>query len=256
MATFIKVKDFDKQQHYKDRNPLWIKLYNNLLESYEYSQLSDSSKGHLLGVMLLASRCNNKIPNDPVWISQKTSSKSKVNIKELIDFGFLEEFHDGTQELDNSQDCASKLLAHQEEYSSSCDSLEEKRREEKREETTLSGKEPDGKVSRSFKEEAKEVLSFLNEKTGRSFEAVEANIELIVARLKEPGVTVERCRSIIAKKYRDWHQDDKMAVYLRPATLFNRSKFWQYEGELIKRQPTEGVENEETVSRMQKDVLW
>ena len=79
--------------------------------------------------------------------------------------------------------------------------------------------------------DALQVLGFLNEKTGRNYEPVPANLELICARLAE-GATVEDCRAVIAKKSRDWATDEKMAQYLRPATLFNRTKFAQYKGEL------------------------
>ena len=82
------------------------------------------------------------------------------------------------------------------------------------------------------KAEAVEVLNFLNTKTGRAYQPVEANLNLILNRLKE-GATVADCRAVIAKKAREWGTDDKMAEYLRPATLFNATKFAQYRGELV-----------------------
>ena len=75
------------------------------------------------------------------------------------------------------------------------------------------------------------ILNFLNAKTGRHYKPKKVNIDLIVARLKE-GATEEELRKVIAKKVREWTGDATMAVYLRPATLFNRTKFAQYEGEL------------------------
>ena len=78
-----------------------------------------------------------------------------------------------------------------------------------------------------------EILKFLNEKTGRNYKPVKANLEFIKARLKD-GATVTTCRQVIARKCRDWLSDPKMSAYLRPATLFNATKFAQYEGELVK----------------------
>jgi uncharacterized phage protein (TIGR02220 family) len=78
---------------------------------------------------------------------------------------------------------------------------------------------------------AKSILNFLNEKTGRRYRPVEANLKLIVARL-QGGATEQTLRQVIAKKCREWAADEKMALYLRPATLFNATKFAQYEGEL------------------------
>lgn len=79
--------------------------------------------------------------------------------------------------------------------------------------------------------QAKELLQFLNEKAGRAYRG-NVNLEIIIARLND-GASFEDCRSVIAKKCREWKGDEKMTNYLRPATLFNRTKFAQYQGELI-----------------------
>ncbi len=83
-----------------------------------------------------------------------------------------------------------------------------------------------------IKSQATDVLDFLNSKTGRAYRPVEENLKLIIARLKS-GVTVMDCRQVIAKKTREWKSDPKMAEYLRPATLFNATKFEQYMGEIV-----------------------
>lgn len=82
------------------------------------------------------------------------------------------------------------------------------------------------------KTEARAILEFLNTKTGRAYQPVDANLDFVVARLKE-GATPAQCRQVIAKKAREWLGDEKMAEYLRPATLFNKTKFAQYVGELV-----------------------
>lgn len=83
-----------------------------------------------------------------------------------------------------------------------------------------------------LKEIATGLLRFLNEKANRVFRPVETNLKLIMARLSS-GATETQCRQIIAKKTREWGTDAKMAMYLRPATLFNAIKFEQYVGELV-----------------------
>lgn len=116
---------------------------------------------------------------------------------------------------------------------------------EKKEETTLSSSpKPElddgsrgGVIStRNYRAEAREVLEFLNAKTGKHFRPVETTIAAIAARLKgqsvETAVDVQTCKSLIAKKARDWLPDDKMRVFLRPETLFNRTKFESYLGEV------------------------
>lgn len=82
-----------------------------------------------------------------------------------------------------------------------------------------------------LKSQALEVLNFLNEKTGRGYRAGKSHINLIMARLSS-GVTVGQCFQVIAKKFRDWHEDEKMKMYLRPETLFNVKKFESYLGEV------------------------
>ena len=62
MTAFFSVTNYDQQQHYKDRGPTWIKLYNRLLDDYGFAQLPDAAKWHLIGIFLLASRHNNRIP--------------------------------------------------------------------------------------------------------------------------------------------------------------------------------------------------
>lgn len=81
-------------------------------------------------------------------------------------------------------------------------------------------------------DDALEVLNFLNSKTGKAYRATRSNLDLILARLKD-GASVQDCKQVIARKVMDWIHDDKMRSYLRPATLFNRTKFDQYTGELV-----------------------
>jgi uncharacterized phage protein (TIGR02220 family) len=109
-------------------------------------------------------------------------------------------------------------------------------------EKTLSGK-PDvslpGLSKATLKEQALEVLNHLNRLTGKAYEAVDANLDLIAARLKE-GRTVGQLKQVNARKYHDWVDDEKMVKYLRPLTLYNKSKCAQYVGEcVIERKPNE-----------------
>lgn len=87
-------------------------------------------------------------------------------------------------------------------------------------------------INKTLNAQAKEILQFLNEKAGRAFHPDEVNMKLIIAQLKT-GATVVDCKQIIAKKVREWKGIAEMAIYLRPATLFNATKFSQYRGELV-----------------------
>ncbi len=83
----------------------------------------------------------------------------------------------------------------------------------------------------SLRDTARTVLSFLNERTGKSFRPTDPNLRLIEARLKY-GTSADDCRRVIEAKVREWRGDAKMARFLRPATLFDATKFEQYLGAL------------------------
>ena len=86
---FITVKNWGELQHYKDRHPPWIKLYNSLLNDYDFRRLQDASKLHLILIWLLASQLENKVPFDPDFIADSIHVKKPINLKLLIDKGFL-----------------------------------------------------------------------------------------------------------------------------------------------------------------------
>ena len=89
-----------------------------------------------------------------------------------------------------------------------------------------------------FKGDAEIALAYLNEKAGRQYRATQSNLELIAERMKE-GASLEDCQRVIAAKCGEWLGDGKMAEYLRPATLFAKQKFWQYEGAAVSAKQTE-----------------
>lgn len=73
-----------------------------------------------------------------------------------------------------------------------------------------------------------EIVGYLNEKANRAYKPTsEATRELIRARLAE-GFTVDDFKRVIDNKCASWLGDPKMDEYLRPSTLFQRSKFESY----------------------------
>lgn len=88
-----------------------------------------------------------------------------------------------------------------------------------------------GENGREYRDEARQVLTFLNEKAGKRFREVDVTLGLIEARLRS-GVDVQTCKSLIARKVRDWGTDPKMRAFLRPETLFGKTKFESYLAEV------------------------
>ena len=83
----------------------------------------------------------------------------------------------------------------------------------------------------------KEIISYLNEKTGKTFKfSSKSNQSLINARFNE-GFSLEDFKQVINKKVADWGNSDKMNQYLRPRTLFG-TKFEDYLNEKVKNIPS------------------
>jgi uncharacterized phage protein (TIGR02220 family) len=76
-------------------------------------------------------------------------------------------------------------------------------------------------------DESVDVLLYLNAKTNRSFRPTDINLGFITSRLSEDGVTVGGIKEMIDRQCQLWKGTD-MAEYLRPETLFNRTKFDSY----------------------------
>ncbi|QAS70238.1 DNA replication protein [Oenococcus sicerae] len=72
------------------------------------------------------------------------------------------------------------------------------------------------------------VLTYLNEKTGKKFKSSSSkNISLIKSLFKE-GYQLKDFKKVIDLKVSDWLEDTKMNEYLRPSTLFNKTHFEEY----------------------------
>jgi hypothetical protein len=95
--TYLQIKNWEKFQQYKDREPTWIKLHRELLNDYEFSRLPDAAKAHLMLIWLLASQMGNKLPCDARWLTQKIGATSTVDLNALIDSGYLVPYQNDTE---------------------------------------------------------------------------------------------------------------------------------------------------------------
>lgn len=98
---------------------------------------------------------------------------------------------------------------------------------------TLSGK-PDEQPLKVCKTNVyKEIISYLNEKAGKSFSyKSKTNQSQINGRMSE-GRTVDDFKAVIDLKVEQWGNDDKMKNYLRPTTLFAPTNFENYINEAL-----------------------
>lgn len=195
----IKPKNWDRFQHYKNRNPPWIKLHKDILDDYDWWQLPIASRALAPCLWMLASCYDDGIFDASYEVLsfrfRMTENEVEKALKPLIDSGYFI--------------IASNTLA--------C-SKQSATPEKSREET-------EDNIARS-------ILMHLNNKTNKNFKPVKANISLINARLKD-GFTLDDLINVIDVKTSQWLKDEKMKNYLRPSTLFNSEKCAQYSGEKI-----------------------
>ena len=75
----IKVKDWNKFQHFKDRKPPWIKLYRDLLDDLEWHELDPVAAKALVAIWLIASENDGELPE-----MKKLAFRLRVSEKQAI----------------------------------------------------------------------------------------------------------------------------------------------------------------------------
>lgn len=85
----LRIKNWERFQHYKERNPPWIKLHFDILASRDWVTFDDASRVLAVACMLIASRHDGYVPNDPAYIKRVAYLNKTPNLKPLIDIGFL-----------------------------------------------------------------------------------------------------------------------------------------------------------------------
>ena len=71
------------------------------------------------------------------------------------------------------------------------------------------------------------VVAYLNEKAGTAYRAKTANTQKLISGRLAEGFTLDDFKTVIDKKCAEWLNTD-MEKFLRPETLFNRTKFENY----------------------------
>ena len=86
------VKNWEKYQHYKDRNPPWIKLHVHTLNDLEFMTLAPASKCLLMLLWILASEAKGTVNLDLTFLRFRLHwpKLSHKEIKPLITGGFID----------------------------------------------------------------------------------------------------------------------------------------------------------------------
>lgn len=93
LPAFVSIcqKQYSRIEHYKsgERATVWIKLYLDLLEDFEFCILPDETKFHFIGLMILAAKNFNRLPTDSKFLMQKLSATSEINLETLLKNGLI-----------------------------------------------------------------------------------------------------------------------------------------------------------------------
>lgn len=87
------IRNWRDFQHYRDRNPPWIKLHFALLSSRDWVNMNDASRVLAVSCMLIASRNDGQIDGSDDgldYLQRVAYLHRRPDLKPLIDSGFLE----------------------------------------------------------------------------------------------------------------------------------------------------------------------
>lgn len=91
-TPYLRVRSWEKYQHYKDRRPPWIKYHVELLDDYSLTHLPYATQLLFDRLLLLAARTDNNIPRDHLWIASQTHiepASVEIGIETLVAMRFL-----------------------------------------------------------------------------------------------------------------------------------------------------------------------
>jgi hypothetical protein len=124
MSAFYRIVEWDRYQHYKDRDPPWIKLHRDLLTSQTWVTLSDASRVLAVACMLIAAGTDNRIPTSAEYLKRRAYLNKEPDFAPLVAAGFVELVNDGNVVADASK--TEQTLA----VDTKCSSEERRDREE------------------------------------------------------------------------------------------------------------------------------
>jgi hypothetical protein len=88
MPRIIQITDWRSTQHYKQRNPPWVKLHNELLDRSDLAAMQNSDWGVYAKLLLLASRFRNRIVLDERVLLRRWGITRKA-IDNCVRFGLV-----------------------------------------------------------------------------------------------------------------------------------------------------------------------
>ena len=93
---YIHIVNWEKTQHYKHRNPPWIRLYVEIIDEFDkdgevkkFHSLPDNAKLTFVMLLCLSVRYNNNIPyKSPAWLKTNLGLQ-QVTLQPLVNNGYI-----------------------------------------------------------------------------------------------------------------------------------------------------------------------
>ncbi len=233
----LTVVNWDKYQSYRsDRGqPPWIKLHRKLMRKPEWIALTDAQRGQLVAIWLTAAERDGVILASAQMIERLCFMEpGSLDLQPLIDAGFIEV--DAKTTPRRRQDDRPEVEVDTE--------VEE-------EEDILSGKVARPRIPYS------EIVDYLNVKAGSNFKSTTKSTQTLIRARFAEGYTLEDFKTVIDKKAAEW-LNTEYQQYLRPATLFQPSKFDSYlngleRGTKAPKKSTNAAAAAEAIRRLERD---
>lgn len=90
-GLYVWIPNWDSFQHYKDRNPPWIKNHVQLLDHDAYMNLSGHLRGILHSTWMAYARSARRLPGDTLTLTRRLGIKvSRRDLAALNQAGFIE----------------------------------------------------------------------------------------------------------------------------------------------------------------------
>jgi uncharacterized phage protein (TIGR02220 family) len=248
-VKYFRFRNWSRFQHYSHRSPGWTKLYNKILDiDNDWYRMNDIQSGQCVRLLALACRLDNAMPFDNEVIAAEINSSHPLDLDVFKKLGMIEVLKSKADCLvrEESRRGASKKASKPASVNvqvlsqSQSQSQIESKTEEKEQGSFLSSTPP---KQRARPAPYALVIDYLNLKTGAQYKhTTKAYRKLIKARWDD-GVTIQDFYRVIDRQVKAWKGDDRMSSYLRPTTLFNGSKFYEY------RDAAEGATGEDWVNK-------
>lgn len=91
MSGWIVIPDWHTFQHYRDRTPIWIKNYTELMSDDGYLGLTLHQRGVLHGLWMEYARARRQIPDSTSTVSRRLGERvTRATLNALKDAGFID----------------------------------------------------------------------------------------------------------------------------------------------------------------------